>query len=81
MRLTADVRPEWDPVAEELLKVLRRLQSSAKTGGCAILKIAIAVDADGIPHCWTAPEVIKLEPRASCTSDLLDGNIISAIIE
>jgi len=81
IKLTADIRPQWEPIGEELLKVLRRLQSAAKTGGCAVIKIAIAVDADGVPHCWTSPQVIKLEPRASCTQDFLDAEIVHALIE
>jgi len=81
MKLTADIKPEWDPIAEELLKVLRRLQSASKTGGCAVIKIALLVDSEGTPHCWTAPEVIRLEPKASCTSNLIGEDAIEVLAE
>lgn len=79
MRLTADIKEEWGPVGDELLKILRRLQSTAKTGGCAVIKIAVLVDSEGTPRCWTAPEVIKLEPKATCGSSDLDEETIALL--
>jgi len=73
--LTADIKPEWAGVhaaiTKSVLNIVRRLQSEAHTEGCAILTIRVAVNADGNPICWSKPEVVKLEPKASCHVDEL----------
>lgn len=71
MKLTDDIRPDWEEYAKELLNVIRRLQSASRTGGCAILTLRMAVNEDGKPLCWASPEVVKLEPKASCHVDEL----------
>jgi len=74
MELTPDLKPEWAEVGNAMLNILRRLQSEARTDGCAILSIKVAVNADGVPLCWTNPSVKKLEPKATCNiNELLEA--------
>lgn len=62
--MTEDIRPEW-------LNVVRRFQSVARTQGCAIITLRVAVTAEGTPVCWAEPVVTKLEPKATCRVDEL----------
>ena len=71
MKITDDIRPDWEPYANDVLNVIRRLQSASRTGGCAIVTLRMAVNEDGKPLCWASPEVVKLEPKASCRIDEL----------
>jgi len=76
--LTEDIKAEWKDVYRSVLNIVRRLQSEAKTEGCAIVTMRIAVNSDGNPICWTKPEVTRLEPKASCNiDDLLAALTIS----
>jgi hypothetical protein len=59
-----DINPQW-------LKVIRRLQSVARTRGFAIISISILVNEDGIPTLWTEPKQVKIEPRAA-TNDWIE---------
>ena len=68
---TADIKKEWYGLTQDLLNVIRRLQSESKTEGCAILTVTVAVNADGNPICWQSPRVTRLEPKGSCSVDHL----------
>lgn len=59
-----DVQPEW-------LNVVRRIQASLPGNqGYAIITIRVLVDSTNRPRFWTAPEVVKIEPK-NCRDDLL----------
>lgn len=69
--LTPDIKQEWGPVHKAISNIVRRLQSEAKTEGCAIVTMRIAVNSDGNPICWSQPFVTRLEPKSSCSVDEL----------
>jgi len=59
-----DIKPQW-------IKVIRRLESAARSQGFAILSISVLVDEDGTPIVWTEPKRIKIEPKA-LTNDWIE---------
>ncbi len=73
MQLTQDIKPTWQEPLDDWLKIIRSLQSKSRSGGCSILEVRVAVNADGHPMCWSSPKVTHLEPKATCNIDeLLD---------
>jgi hypothetical protein len=57
MTLPEDIKKEWyDPI--------RRLQATASQNrGLAIIRIRFVVNENGVPVCWSEPEMTKIERK------------------